>query len=85
MVESKFEKIKKSLLSLLDVQATTHQSKAKFSGKFLDIKCPRCGKTQVVFGKASTKVKCKECNMLLIKTTGGKAKMKAPVKKVYGL
>jgi len=54
------------------------------ASNFVKIKCPRCGKDQVVFGKASTKVKCKNCNMLLIKTTGGKAQMKAPVKKVYG-
>mgnify|MGYP001594610945 CR=1 FL=1 len=85
MVESKFEKIKKSLFGLWDSQEIAPHSKAKSSSKFLDIKCPRCGKTQVVFGKASTKVKCKDCNMLLIKTTGGKAKMKAPVKKVYGI
>lgn len=50
--------------------------------RFLKVKCPRCGAEHVVFGKASTDVKCSECNMLLIKPQGGKAKVKAPVAEV---
>jgi len=47
--------------------------------KFLRIKCPRCQKAQITFGKASTRVKCNDCNKLLVKLTGGKAKIKARV------
>jgi ribosomal protein S27E len=50
--------------------------------KFLKLGCPRCRKVSTVFGKASTKIKCCRCNYLLIKTQGGKAKVRAPVKEV---
>lgn len=50
--------------------------------KFLKIRCPRCKMSLTTYGKASTWVKCKGCNKLLIKPGGGKAKVKAPVKKV---
>lgn len=51
-------------------------------GKFIKVKCPKCGKNSVVFGKASTDVKCSNCNKLLVKTTGGKAKVKGKVREV---
>jgi small subunit ribosomal protein S27e len=50
--------------------------------KFLKIVCPKCGHNQIVFGKASTQVKCAKCNHLLMKPTGGKTKVKAQVKSV---
>jgi len=50
--------------------------------KFLRIACPRCRHRQIVFGKSSTNVKCEKCNYLLIKTGGGKAKIRAPIKKI---
>jgi len=50
--------------------------------KFLKIKCPRCNHVQLTYGKASTWVKCKFCNRLLIKPKGGKAKVKAQIKEV---
>jgi len=50
--------------------------------KFLELKCPRCNNIQTSFGKASTWVKCKSCNRLLIKPRGGKAKIKAQIRKV---
>ncbi|MBS3088867.1 30S ribosomal protein S27e [Candidatus Pacearchaeota archaeon] len=50
--------------------------------KFLKISCPRCRKTQIVFGKSATRVKCSKCNKLLIKNTGGKAKIKARVQEI---
>jgi len=36
----------------------------------------------MTYGKASTWVKCKSCNRLLMKPKGGKAKVKAQIKKV---
>ncbi len=51
--------------------------------KFVQISCPRCSNRQISFGKASSWVKCKSCNKLLIQPKGGKAKIKAQVKKVF--
>ncbi|PIN94004.1 30S ribosomal protein S27e [Candidatus Pacearchaeota archaeon CG10_big_fil_rev_8_21_14_0_10_31_24] len=48
--------------------------------KFVQISCPRCQKVQILFGKSSYEVKCSECNYLLTKSTGGKAKIRAKVK-----
>jgi len=50
--------------------------------KFLEIACPRCQKPHTIFSKSTLKIKCVNCNKLLIKTTGGKTKVKAPIKKV---
>jgi len=50
--------------------------------RFLRIACPRCSKIHTVFGKSTLKIKCENCNKILIKTTGGKTKIKAPVRKV---
>lgn len=52
--------------------------------RFVQVVCSRCGNEQVVFGKASTRVKCLKCNKLLVKNGGGKIKIKASVKEVYG-
>lgn len=52
------------------------------TSKFLRLKCPRCKNFQITFGKASTWVKCRSCNKLLMKPMGGKAKVKAQIKKV---
>ena len=54
----------------------------RIKSKFLKIKCPRCKSNYIVFGKATSIIKCAKCNKLLVKTTGGKAKVKAPVKEV---
>lgn len=50
--------------------------------KFLKLKCPRCKKEHVTFGKATTWVKCEDCNKLLLKPKGGKAKVTAQIKQV---
>ncbi len=50
--------------------------------KFLRVSCPRCGKKKIIFGKAATHVKCDNCNYLLLKTKGGKSKIRAPIKEV---
>ncbi|MCX8158914.1 MAG: 30S ribosomal protein S27e [Candidatus Pacearchaeota archaeon] len=54
----------------------------QITSKFLEIFCPRCKKQKIVFGKSSTKVKCEKCNYLLLKTSGGKSKIRAKVRKV---
>ena len=57
-------------------------TKQKPQSRFLEIICPRCKSKQTIYGKSSTKIKCKECNKLLMKTTGGKTKIKARIKEV---
>jgi len=52
------------------------------SGKFLKIMCPRCKHPRIIYGKSATKIKCAQCNKLLITPTGGKVKIKAAIKKV---
>ncbi len=43
--------------------------------KFLRVKCNDCGNEQVIFGCASTVVKCLVCGRTLAEPTGGKAKI----------
>ena len=50
--------------------------------KFVKVVCSRCGNEQVVFGKASIKVKCLKCNKLLLKNSGGKSRIMTFVRRV---
>lgn len=51
-------------------------------GKFLRVVCVRCGNSQIVFGKSSTRVKCGKCNKLLVKVSGGKVRIRTMVRRV---
>lgn len=51
------------------------------SSKFLKVACS-CGNEQVIFGKASLKIKCDSCNKLIAKPSGGKTIVLAKVKEV---
>jgi|TARA_B100001971_G_scaffold212257_1_gene241940 small subunit ribosomal protein S27e len=51
-------------------------------GKFIKVKCSKCKSKQIIFGKASTKVKCLECNTTLALPSGGKAKIRSQVEEV---
>lgn len=46
--------------------------------RFIKVRC-KCKNEQIVFGKASTKIKCLVCNKTLLKPTGGKSKVNAQV------
>lgn len=52
------------------------------SSKFIKIRCPKCKNEQVMFGKASTMVKCLVCDKVLAEPTGGKSRVKARVLEV---
>jgi small subunit ribosomal protein S27e len=52
------------------------------TSKFVKIRCPKCKNEQVMFGKASTDVKCLVCDKILAEPKGGKAKVKARVLEV---
>lgn len=49
--------------------------------KFVKVRCPNanCKNEQVVFGKATTIVKCVKCQTELTAPAGGKARIKAKV------
>ena len=51
-------------------------------GKFIRVKCSKCKVDQTIFGKASTKVRCLECNTILALPAGGKAKIRSRVEEV---
>ena len=55
----------------------------KSNGKFLKVVCSRCRHGQIVFGKSATKVKCFRCNKLLLKTRGGKMRVRTVVREVF--
>lgn len=50
--------------------------------KFLRVSCPRCKHQQIIFGKSTMLIKCERCNYLLLKTKGGKAQVRAAVKRI---
>ncbi len=52
--------------------------------KFLEVECPNCNNTQVVFSHSSRIVKCHICGEILAKPSGGKAIIKGEVKNEYG-
>lgn len=54
----------------------------KTNGKFIRVKCSKCKADQTIFGKASTKVRCLECNTVLAIPAGGKAKIRSRVEEV---
>jgi len=51
-------------------------------GKFIRVRCSKCKATQAIFGKASTKVRCLECNTVLAIPSGGKAKIRSRVEEI---
>ena len=50
--------------------------------KFIKIRCNKCKNEQIIFGKASSEVKCLVCDEVLLDPTGGKSKIKARVLEV---
>jgi len=50
--------------------------------KFIKIRCPKCKNEQIMFGKASTQIKCLICGKILAEPQGGKSKVKARVLEV---
>ncbi len=46
---------------------------------FIRVKCEDCENEQVIFDRASTKVKCLVCGRTIAEPTGGKARIKSKV------
>lgn len=52
--------------------------------RFLLVTCPKCGNRQVVFSHSTFPAHCLSCGELLVKPTGGKARILAKVERVLG-
>ena len=52
------------------------------TSKFIKIRCPKCKNEQIIFGKASTLIKCLVCSKILAEPTGGKSRVKARILEV---
>ncbi len=52
------------------------------TSKFIKIRCHKCKNEQIMFGKASSAVKCLVCNKELAEPTGGKSNIKARILEV---
>jgi len=52
------------------------------ASKFIKVRCASCKNEQIIFGKASTGVKCLVCNKPLSSPTGGKSRLKARILEV---
>lgn len=52
------------------------------TSKFVKMRCPKCRNEQIMFGKASSKIKCLVCGKVLAEPTGGKSKIKARILEV---
>ncbi|MFC1801005.1 30S ribosomal protein S27e [Nanoarchaeota archaeon] len=50
--------------------------------KFIKVRCSKCKNEQIVFGNASSVVKCLVCGQELALPTGGKSKITARVLEV---
>lgn len=48
-------------------------------GKFVKVQCNKCKNIQIIYGRASTIVKCLKCNTILAEPRASKAKIKARV------
>ncbi len=56
----------------------------KTLSKFIKVICPKCNNEQVIFGKASTEVRCSSCRKVLVELTGGKSRIKAKIVEILG-
>jgi ribosomal protein S27E len=54
----------------------------KEKAKFVRVKCSKCKNTQIIFGKASTKVHCEKCDGIIALPSSGNAKIRARVEEV---
>ena len=50
--------------------------------KFVKVRCPKCKNEQIIFGKASSEVKCLVCGKVLAEPLGGKSKIKSRILEV---
>jgi len=54
-------------------------SERKTKSRFLKVKCADCGNEQVIFGAASSDIKCLVCEKPMASSTGGKTKVSTQI------
>ena len=54
----------------------------KTKSRFLKVRCGKCKNEQIIFGSASTKVKCLVCSATLAVPSSGKANIKSRILEV---
>ncbi len=47
--------------------------------RFVKVKCQKCKNEQVIFGKASSRVKCLVCETIIAEPSGGKSRIKGKI------
>lgn len=52
------------------------------TSKFIRVRCQKCKKEQIIFGKIATKVVCGGCSEVMAEPTGGKATIHARILEV---
>ena len=52
------------------------------TSKFIKVRCPKCKNEQIIFGKASSNIKCLVCSKILAESTGGKSRVKSRILEV---
>ncbi len=52
--------------------------------RFVKVKCPACGNEQIIFDHATFPARCLVCGKVLVKPTGGKAKIEGDIVKILG-
>lgn len=52
------------------------------TSKFIKVRCPKCKNEQIMFGKASSVIKCLVCSKVLGEPKGGKSRVKARILEV---
>ncbi len=52
--------------------------------KFLKVECSKCNEQQIIFNSAASEVECNNCGETLAESRGGKARIKAEIKKELG-
>jgi small subunit ribosomal protein S27e len=52
------------------------------NAKFVEVKCPDCSNTQIIFVKAATRVPCQACGSTLATPSGGKCIIKGEIVEV---
>lgn len=62
---------------------TTKMEQKEDKSGFLKVVCKNCGNTQVVFNRSATVVRCLVCDTVLVEPTGGKARIKAEIKRAF--
>ncbi len=52
------------------------------NSKFVKVRCPKCKNEQIIFGKATTEIKCLVCGRVIAQPTGGKTRIKSRILEV---